>query len=335
MGHEFTGKTVRQDTIDQLMNSAIQRDRLIGIQLIPATNAGNDLAYRKLMELLSNPGDHQELTTALRTLRSSQNTRLLFVVGNLRLIAKLVQTGTSDVRKASIQLLGCFMADITAIKPLVDLDLSSITSSEFEAVFAALGRSQVLQPEIVGIIEREILSRTKDGVRLTTDYVVEICALLDAVRSLSKNLKPKVASEIRKLISDYKQDERVQKAAVRAYFAAATPSEHVVEFLTSLFKSPPVGLITELPQSLALFAKNCRQSVEFVMACVESMASLRVAAMSLHERLSKRDVTAENEFNVTELRNGIYEVSQIIVTFEEFINPTRPHPVQLYADFSK
>jgi hypothetical protein len=333
-GHEFTSKTVRQDTIDQLMKSGIQRDRLIGIQLMPATDAGNDVAYRKLMELLSNQADHQELTAALRTLRSSQNTRLLFVVGDLRLISKLVQIGTYDVRKAAIQLLGCFTADISAIKPLLDLDSSSITAAEFEAVFAALGRSQVLQPEIITVLETEILSRTKDGVRLTADYVVEICALLDAVRSLSKNLRPQVAGEIRKLISDYKQDERVKKAAIRAYFAAATPSQTVAEFLTTLFKSPPVGLVAELPQSLAIFAKNCRQSVEHIMACVESLANLRAASMFLHERLSKREATADNEFTVTELRNGIYEVSQIIVTFEEFINPTRPHPEQLLADFS-
>jgi hypothetical protein len=155
---------------------------------------------------------------------------------------------------------------------------------------------------------------------------MEMCALLDTARLLAKNLRAEVTSAIRHIIQDYKQDERVKRSALRAFAATALPSQQVVKYLTELFQSPPVKMITELAQSLGLFANNCRQSVEYVMACVDSMSGLREAAISLHQTLSKREVTADNEFIVTELRDGIHEVSQIIVTFEEFINPTRPQP---------
>lgn len=153
-----------------------------------------------------------------------------------------------------------------------------------------------------------------------------MCALLDAARCLGKNLRTEVTSSIRQLIRDYKQDDRVKRAALRAYPATAIPSRQVVESLTELFRSPPETMISELAQTLGTFAENCRQSVEYVIACVDSMSALREAAASLHQRLSKREVTDDNAFMVTELRDGIHEVSQIIVTFEEFINPVRPQP---------
>ncbi len=56
------------------------------------------------------------------------------------------------------------------------------------------------------------------------------------------------------------------------------------------------------------------------------MSALREAAIALHKRISNREVTAENELMTTELRDGIHEISEIIVTFEDFINPVRQIP---------
>jgi hypothetical protein len=281
-------------------------------------------SYAKLMDLLNSTEDHQEITAVLRALRSSRDARLLFSVSDLRRISKLLENGTADVRKASIQLLGCFGADIPAIKALLEQDLSSIHSSEFEAIFAALGRAQVLQEDVLALIQTEISRRTRDDVRMNDSYVIEMCALLDSARSLGRNFRIEVGNKVRRLVQDYKQSERVKRAALLAYAATAMPSKQVVEFLTELFRYPPPLIAKELVQSLGVFAKNCRQSVEYVMACVDSMAGLLKAAKAFHQNLSRRDITDDNEFLVTELRDGIQEVSQIIVTFEEFINPARP-----------
>jgi calcineurin-like phosphoesterase family protein len=318
--NEYSGSKVRDETVERLLKSGYLRDRLIGIQLIPSAQSGADSAYPKLMALLSETDDHEELTVALRTMRSSSQARVLFTVGDLKHIAKLSEAGTSDVRHASIQLLGCFGADIPAMKPLIDRDLAGISSSEYAAVFGALGRAQVLQEEIASLIEKEFLLRTHEDARMNAEYLAKICALLDSARCLGRNLRPQVTSAIRNLIDDYRQDDRVKGMALRAYAATVIPSGHVVEFLTKLFDSPPYKLVSDLAKSLGAFAKNCRQSVEYVMACVEPMSNLRVAAISLHKRISKREVTGENEFMTTELRDGIHEISEIIVTFEDFIN---------------
>jgi len=325
MGNSGTGSQPNQQDLTRfwqaLMTAFYRRSTIMAAK---GQQSGADSAYPKLMGLLSGMEDHEELTAAMRTLRSSSQTRVLFTVADLKQIAKISETGTSDVRKAAIQLLGCFGADIPAMKPLIERNLASITSSEYAAVFGALGRAQVLQEEVVALIEKEILLRTREDVRMNDDYVVEMCALLDSARSLARNLRPQVTAALRKIVGDYKQDDRVKGMALLAYAATATPSRHVVDFLTELFNSPPHKLFNELAQSLGAFAKNCRQSVEYVMACVEPMSALRTSAISLHKRISKREVTGENEFLSTELRDGIHEISEIIVTFEEFINPARP-----------
>lgn len=321
IGHEYPSSKIRQDTIERLLGSENTQDRLIGIQMIPALQSTGDIIYRKLIGMLSDDGDHQEMTAALRALRSSPDARVLFTVGDLKRVAKLCETGTADVRRASIQLLGCFGADQHAVRALIAHNLSALASDEYEAVLTALGHAQILQEDIIPIIESEVGLHLRESVKMNESYIIEMCSLLDATRNLGKNCKDEISSAIRKLITDFKQDERVKRAALRAYPAIAIPTSHVVEFLTKLFKSPPASMNAELAQTLCSFTKNCRQSVDYVITCVDSMSDLRDAATSLHRILSAKEATADKEYVVTELRNGINEVTQLIVTFEEFIKP--------------
>ena len=319
VGHEYSNSRVRQETSDRLLNSGYLRDRLIGIQILPALQSTGDIIFKKLIGILDDTDDHQEITASLRALRSSSDARVMFTVADLRRVVKFCETGTLDVRKASIQLLGCFGADPHAVKALLNCDLTSVSPGEYEAILAALGHAQVMQDDVVAKIEAEIMLYMRDSKKKNDNYITEVCALLDSARCLGKNCTNDVTSSIRKLIVDYRQDERVKRAALRAYPAMAMPSRQVVEFLTKMFKSPPMLMTVELAQSLGTFAKNCRQSVDHIIACVDSMTDLRDAATSLHRKLSQKDFTAEKEYIITELRDGIFAITQLIVTFEEFI----------------
>lgn len=66
-----------------------------------------------------------------------------------------------------------------------------------------------------------------------------------------------------------------------------------------------------------ILAKKCRQSVDYVIASVASLAGLRGSAIQLHTRTQ---ASSDNEFRVTELRSGIDEITSIIVAFDEFID---------------
>jgi hypothetical protein len=322
--HEYPTGVVREETVDRLMRSAYLRDRLIGIQLIPAVESSADYGYRRLLKILDESHDHQEITAAIGALCASRDSHILFTVSDLKTIVKFSKTGTSDVRRASIQLLGHFGADSHAVKALIDIDLTVITSVEYAAIFASLGRADALLDDVVALIEKEILAHVGGDIRRNRSYEVEICALLDAAHELGRNLRPEVTGAVRQLIQDYKADNEVKRAALRAFAASATPTEPVVDFLVELFKNPPAAIVGDLVHTPGIFAKHCRQSVDYVIACVVSMARLKDGAVNLHQKLSKRPIISENELMISALRDGIHEVSQIIVTFEEFINPVRP-----------
>lgn len=324
--HEYPSSKVRIETLDALMKSTYERDRLIGIQLIPAADSEGTVAYPRLMAILQNSQDRAEVAAALRALRYSRNALLLFTVNDIKPLAKLCAEGTSDVRLAAANVLAHFVTDPHAVRVLLDRDVEAMGALEFAAVWNALGRAEVLQEEVVSALEKQLILRLQETAKKNKSNTVEVCSLLDAAHALCRNVRPELALAIRQMIGNYRVDDRVQRAALRAYPSVATPNRQVVEFVTQRFRAPVPDLIDDLVHTPEALARHCRQSVDYVIACVEAMGPLRDAASSLHQKLLQRPVTAETELNITTLRDGIHSISQIIVTFDEFIN-TRSLPL--------
>jgi hypothetical protein len=97
------------------------------------------------------------------------------------------------------------------------------------------------------------------------------------------------------------------------------PSQKTVESVKKLCLTPPVNMDVELVQIPSILAKKCRSSVEYVTASVGALADLLHELLVLHAKFSKRQASEEKEYLVTELRNGIADVTQIIVAFKDFI----------------
>lgn len=318
--HEYPSSKVRIETLDVLMRSTYERDRLIGIQLIPAADSEGTVAFPRLMEILRESRDRAEVAAALRALRYSRNALLLFTVNDIKPLTKLCVEGTADVRIGAIHILSHFVTDTGAVRTLLDRDFDSVSSDEFAAIWNALGRAEVLHDEIVSKLEKQLSQRLHDTARKNRLNTVEVCALLDASQSLCRNVRADLASSIRDLIGNYRVDEQVQRAALRAYPAVALPNRQLVEFITERFRAPIPQFIDDLVHTPNVLAKHCRQSIDFVTACVEAMGPLRDAASALHQKLLLKSVTGETVLNITTLRDGIRSITQIIVTFDEFIN---------------
>ncbi len=60
------------------------------------------------------------------------------------------------------------------------------------------------------------------------------------------------------------------------------------------------------------------------MAVPNSTHELHSTLLVLHAKFSKRQATEENEYLITELRNGINDVKQIIDVFKDFIGNRPP-----------
>lgn len=73
-------------------------------------------------------------------------------------------------------------------------------------------------------------------------------------------------------------------------------------------------------QMPAILAKKCKTSIDYVIACVGSFGELRDTLVQLHQRYFKRPVSSDVEAYITEIRQGIEELTQMMVTFSEFID---------------
>jgi deoxyadenosine/deoxycytidine kinase len=77
---------------------------------------------------------------------------------------------------------------------------------------------------------------------------------------------------------------------------------------------------TALVRVPAIVAKQCRESIDYVVACIDALIIFRASLVDFHKRIARRNLTEDTEFNVTELRSGISDITDIIVTFDEFID---------------
>lgn len=317
---DYPNSKVRLETLDGLARSPYERDRLIGIQLIPAADREGNVAFPRLMAILQESRDHAEVAAALRALRYSRNALLLFTVNDMKPLAKLCEEGTADVRLAAIRVLSHFVTGTHGVQILLEHDLDSVSAGEFAAVWDALGSAEVLQEQVVAALEKQLELRLQDAAKKNIPNEIEVCALLNAAESLCRSVRPELGVAVRQLIGNYKVNQQVQRAALRAYPALVTPTRQVVEFVTQRFRAVVPEMISDLVHTPEVLARHCRQSVDYIIACVEAMGPLRDAASALHQKLLERPVTGEAELNISTLRDGIHSISEIIVTFEEFIN---------------
>ena len=133
-------------------------------------------------------------------------------------------------------------------------------------------------------------------------------------------------------------EDEVKYYALLCYPAIAMPSSRTVETVKGWFLHPPLARVAELNkegfakivrldaalvQVPSILASQCRESVDYVMACVGGLVELRRAMVDFHKQIERRDLSAESEYNATELRRGIDKVTKIIVAFDEFIQNGR------------
>lgn len=314
---------IQKHTIESLLNSSIFRDKLIGIQLLPFVDADGGYIYKKLKEIIDENSDHRETVAAIKSFQISHAARSVFSHNDIKSLKELSVNGTSDVRKSTISLLGYFGTNNNVVSNLLEIDLKDKDFSELEVIYNSLGRAKVLEREVCDLFEKEYEKLFSDTIRMNEAYKKQLVSLLDASKNLGKTLRPDISNRIRDLILDYKQDIIVKKAALKTYPAIAVPSEVMIEYLVELLDRPPVNLQIELSQGLKTFARNCRQSMDYILACISKIKDFEKAAICFHKKVLERENSSETEYIVTELRDGLHDLLQIRMTFDEFLSPIK------------
>lgn len=306
------------ETVDRLWASGVPKDRLLAIQLLPATRSTEQYLYDRLMPLLRGGSDHKELVAVLTALRESKAIAL-FKQGDLRTVTELLRTREADVRIAAIKLLNWFGGEIVAVEALLSRPHREISADEYVVLVSAFVSATALSDIVDLHLFSELDYLLHEDRKRDTIHSRKLKGLFAALRKRGKTAEGPLIARVKRFIADYKTDSELRAAALLSLPAISPAAPENVRYFTELYNHPPVGVERALVQVPTTLAQKCRESVESVVACVEALGELRTVVVALHQKIAKRPISEETEYAISQLRSSIDELTQIIVAFEEFI----------------
>lgn len=325
---EFNYPQMKKDTLERLLASALLTDRTLGIRLLPLAEGEERYIYDMLTGLVRGKmTPREEVVAALIALRRSGSVLGLFTLADLKTIGQLLNTGTSDVRLAAANLLGCFGKDMIAVDALLSTNFDDLSLTDYCARINALSRAQTALERVKILIFGEMKIYLDDKKKMSPDNLLRLKTLLDAARRLGATAPSALSAKVLELVSDFKVETSLKQRALLCYPAIIAPSQKTVDNISGLFKRPLIDMDEQLVQLPAILAKKCKSSVDYVVASVGALSGLRSVLLAQYSKYTKRQVTEDNEYCIAELRNGITEVTQIIVAFKDFIGGAAGTPV--------
>jgi len=318
--NEYRNLKMKKDTLNRLLASHDIRDRILGIRLLPLAEGEEIYVYQMLIDLVRGETPREELAASLIALRWSGSALALITLEDLKIVINCLKKGTSDVRVAAAQLLGCFGKALITVEALLSEDFSKLELEDYCERISALSRARVGIDRIRELFFQELSNYINDKKKMNSENLQRTETLLDSARRLGETAPANLVAKIRELVDNYRADDTLKRKALLCFPAIALPSKKTVESVTKLCQNPPPDMEVDIVQVPSILAKKCRSNVDYVVASVGSLSELLKELLTLHAKYSKRQASGENEYLVTELRNGITDVTQIIIAFKDFID---------------
>jgi hypothetical protein len=318
-GSEEAFPSVPHGVVTKLYKSGILSERKLGICLVPFIDGDGETKREMLMASLEANNSREEWVSALRSFRWSSEARIVCRQVDLRQFMRLFEVGTSDVREAALNLLGCFPADAPVVQFLGNCNVFEAGNSEFQAWAQALARVEIKKEMANERFERLLTDLIRSDAKGNKFHWFRMNTVLEAVRRLGCHLDDRLSKKLEDFISEYRIDVELRKRALLAYATTTLPSERYVTYLAKQIDKPQVRFESALVKLPGAAAANCRQDIDYVIACISSLQMLRTEAIKLHRKLAKREVSTQNSYYVTELRSGIDDLGELIAAFNEYI----------------
>lgn len=320
LGEDFRPQKVRIEIVERLWDSPSAKDRLLAIQLLPRTNIDEQELYQRLVGLIGENADREEVVASLTAIRES-NAKQLFKLSALKAVIYWLKEGSIDVRIAALKLLRHFAGHVVAVEAILATESNDMSADEYAWAVHVLGASSVLEDVVQTRLHSELKRLTGPHISQNNSNNRKIAAVLSALRQQSKSGSPETIQLLRKFYEDYRVPVELKKSALLCLPAITDPSVENINYFADLYKNTfLVGLEDALVAIPSTIAQKCKSSVDIVVTCVGMLSLLREAAVNYYSRISKRKVTEDLELQITSLRAGITELSQIIIAFDDFID---------------
>lgn len=320
---------VKRDTAEHMVNSIARVDRLIGIQVLPLSDADPQFIYETLLTILRAGVDRQEVSAALIALRQNSEVLAILNQSDLRTIISFLGGATGDVRHAAVKLLGNYGGEFLAVEALLSIDYTDLLADEYANAIFSLSHASVLTGKVTAFLYECLDELTAERAKWTDDNAIRLRAVLGGLKRMRATGPSNLIMRIRSLAEDALKDTEIRKSAMLCYPAVAIPSDGVVMQIAAWFQSPPVGLELELVQVPSILAARCRESVDYVAAAIKALISLKAELIAFHAKIRRRAISENTEFFASELRKGIGDVGEIVVTFQELMDVNNARSPQL------
>ncbi|MDF1752770.1 MAG: metallophosphoesterase [Verrucomicrobiales bacterium] len=319
--HGFEKYTkIGEESVNRLLASGIQKNRILGLRLLPFVDQSGASIRDNLIEALQDEkSDREELVAALNAFRWSSDARTLCKIKDLRIFISFLERGTGDVREAAMRLLGCFLAESSAVKAILDRRPGKMSRGEYFAWIGCLSHVRVHLDLASKTLDSELVHFLKSGKMQNPKVVGRFIGVLNALQELGEPLRQSTVEQLKPMVDDFRIDYKIRGAAALTFAACSQPSSNLMKTVGAwVLNTDPKfeDYAVELPKLVAI---NVRRDVKYVIACVAGLSHLNENAINLHQRFCKRATTTLLEENIGKLREGITEVDRIIIAFDEFL----------------
>lgn len=317
---EFSLPEVTLDTVEKLWSSALARDRVLALQLLPLTTESSQYVYDRLMTIVRENTSREEVAASLSSLRTSEAIRV-FKKSDLKIVAECIdEKKTVDVRVEAAKLLSLFGNDIIAVEALLARDFQKLDSLEFRVTIRGLANANVLVP----VVSRKFCDQATHYLDQHRQLDTErLEAILEAMQHMAKPASQDVLRTLQGLLNNFRVPASLKGNILMCIPAIMTPSPENIHILKEFIDKNPQEMDSALVHMPCVLAAKCKENVANVEMSVTALAEMLPSLFSLYEKIARRAVLDKNEGLITQLRTGITELRQLIVTFEEFLSVKR------------
>jgi hypothetical protein len=317
---ELSLPEVTLGTVEKFWSSALLNDRVLALQVLPLTTESEQYVYERLMTIVRENTSREEVTAALSSLRVSGAIRV-FKQNDLKVVVGHLSARTVDVRAEATKLLGHFGKDIVAVEALLARDLRNLDALEFKLTVRALANAQVLD----SAASRRLFDQAAyflDSNRQMDSERLE--SILSAMQHMAKTATREILHALQTRLDDFRVPPRLKGCILTCIPAVMIPTLENIRILREFIAKYPRDMDSALVQMPSVLAAKCKESVLNVEMSVTALSEMLPTLFSLYEQFSKRDGSDKNKTLITQLRIGITELTQLIVTFDEFLSGTSP-----------
>ena len=282
-------------------------------------------AYNVLMQHLRTAGSPTHKAACLDSLRESPRAVNLITIADTDLICEQLQAPNRNVRIAAIRLTGEMPSDEQIVTALQHhLDGSGAKGSkepELAETAKALakhvgGNGRIRLALLESVLER-LPRRAEDGFgnearQRHTRRLLTVC------ESIGDTSNENAAWRLHKLARDYRTPPAIREGAFRVFGRLVEPSSTGVDAFVAALNRDDGRLNDSHYTATAWFVSQCRRKVEYVRRVYSKLDELRDSLYKSWQREAAVSPNSINSHNLSNIRDAIIGVSNLMVSYEEF-----------------